>query len=103
VPVYHDAEPSEYETFARFASELPVVVHLLKIYPAYKDILLPATTDKRLKQVASLFEKNHLYIHPSIDSDDTRCPRCREVLVRRSGLSATLVRAVCCGCTIIKA
>jgi pyruvate formate lyase activating enzyme len=109
IPVYHDATVGEHLAFAEFMSKTPLVpLHLLKIYPAYKDVLCQVTSDGLLQKIAKLYSSKSKHVYQqSVYSQDglqnTKCPNCNETIAVRESLTTEVRRVDCCNCPIIVA
>jgi len=107
IPVYHDSTILEHEEFARFMSENPYVpLHLLKIYPAYKDVGCQVTSDGLVHRVAKLYSAHSKFVYVQNVYDqkglqDTRCPSCKATIASRQSLETVVHGDSCCGCPII--
>jgi len=107
VPVYYDSKIEEHRTFAELMSSFPnTPVHLLKIYPAYKDVGTQVTSDGLLLKVRELYrDSKFVYMQNTYHEghQNTLCPSCKTVLASRESLLTKFNKGDCCGCTIIKA
>jgi len=79
-------------------------LHLSAYRPQFK-LSVPATTVTHLRRARALARKRLAYVYLgnvlSSDGQDTECPGCGKVLVRRRGYETALVgldRGVCAGC-----
>lgn len=108
IPIYHDASVQEHEEFAEFMSSYPLVpLHLLRIYPAYRDIGCQVTSTPILKKIGDLYKKNskHVYLqnmHDQVGFLDTFCPECNDLVASRVSLCTVVKKFSCCNCPIIK-
>jgi len=107
VPVYYDSSVEEHSTFASFVKKFPFVpIHLLKIYPAYKDIGVQVTSDLLVRKISDLYRSSaYVYIqnvYDSIGVQDTKCHLCGKLIASRESLKTTVNRVDCCGYTIIQ-
>lgn len=107
VPVYYDSTNEEHEEFAQFMADFPdVPIHLLKIYPAYKDIGTQVTSDSILFRIRKLYKSSRFVYIQNVYSQnglqDTLCPSCGDVMATRESLITKVNKESCCGCTIIK-
>lgn len=106
IPVYYNSTVSEHEESARLVEQFPFVpIHLLKIYPAYKDIGCQVTSDFLVHRVRDLYKNSkYVYVHNVYDKyglQDTSCHLCKCLVASRESLSTTVNKTECCGCTII--
>lgn len=90
-----DDDPAELRDAARFvAQELGTDTpwHLSRFYPAYEMTSVPATPTETLRQTWEIGREEGLkYVYVGNVSDNgyqnTVCPRCSQVLIRRGGLA----------------
>lgn len=106
VPVYHNSKLSEHEEFNQFIKQFPnVPIHLLKIYPAYKENNSQVTSSALLKKVKNIYSSSkYVYIQNVYDEEgiqDTVCSSCGDILVQRKSLTSIVYKDKCCNCTII--
>ena len=68
------------------------VLHISKYFPAFK-MIIPPTSSKTLEQLRMIAKKKLDYVYignmNSIDGNDTYCPVCNELSIRRNGYSTT--------------
>ena len=106
VPVYYDSRIEEHRSFAELMSAFPnTPVHLLKIYPAYKDVGTQVTSDSLLLRIRDLYSASKfVYIQNTYyeGHQNTFCPSCKSLLASRESLLTKFNKGSCCGCTIIK-
>ncbi len=106
VPVYYNTTKSEHENLVSFIKDHPFVpIHLLKIYPAYKDIGGQVTSDIILDKIRSLYLSKYVYLHNVYNKkglQDTRCHVCDSLLASRESLVTVVNKDHCCDCTIIQ-
>ncbi|MGC9554810.1 MAG: AmmeMemoRadiSam system radical SAM enzyme [Thermoplasmatota archaeon] len=97
IPGYNDTE-EEMEAFARWvAEELDphTPVHFSAFYPQYKMTDVPPTPLSTLERALAIAKKQGLpYVYlgnvPHGDYENTYCPRCGKLLIRRHGFSARM-------------
>lgn len=106
IPVYHDAILSEYQDFPRWLADLDprTPVHLLKLFPAYRNIV-PVTSNRLLLQLYDLMKErlSHVYIGNLFGEEfamyrRTECDLCGKVIAERTGLKTVFED---CGCGTI--
>jgi pyruvate formate lyase activating enzyme len=112
IPTVND-DPAELREAAQFiAQELgqDTPWHISRFFPDYKLADVPPTPRKTLSQAREIGREEGLkYVYlgniPDEDKEDTFCPQCGQVLIRRRsfGVLANQIRAGCCpdcGCAI---
>ncbi len=105
IPGLNDSE-REVRALARWVAGLDrrLPVHLARYFPAYR-LSLPPTPLETLRRAAGVAAEvlDHVYLNNTAGADatDTRCARCRTLLVRRRGYAVEpvgLVGGACAGC-----
>jgi len=90
VPELNDGE-KELTQIARFIASIDPDIpwHISRFHPDYKYTSGPATPIKTLRMAFSIGKKeglNYIYIGNVLgESEDTLCPRCHKILIRRHG------------------
>jgi pyruvate formate lyase activating enzyme len=93
IPTVNDTDTTLRMIAGRIVSDLGVETpwHISRYYPAYR-FALPPTLTERLEsawQIGRELGLEFVYVGnlPGHPYDNTFCPRCKEVLIRRSGFS----------------
>lgn len=107
IPIYYNSTIEEHEESAKFVEQFSFVpIHLLKIYPAYKDIGCQLTSDLFVHKVRNLYKNSkYVYVQNVYDKhglQDTVCPSCGDLIASRESLITNVNKVNCCGCTIIR-
>lgn len=108
VPVYYNSGLSEHKDFANFMNSYTFVpIHLLKIYPSYKDIGCQVTSEALVYKIKSLYDSfKYVYVHniyreTGTGLQDTFCHVCGKLAASRSSLITKVYKEFCCDYTII--
>ena len=108
VPVYLDGEDDEYLDFADWLSGLDrsTPVHLLKLFPAFRNVSQPATPNKKISRIrdAMLERLDYVYAHNIFgeagrEMKRTICRSCGQKIADRTGLRTEFS---VCGCGTIR-
>jgi pyruvate formate lyase activating enzyme len=106
IPVYFNCSKQEHEKFSSFISRFPnVPIHLLKIYPAYKNTNTQVTSDFLLYKIKKMYKLSKYVYLQNIYQDgyqDTYCSSCFERIAYRKSFVTTVYQDKCCNCTIIR-
>ena len=93
IPGFND-KPEQIKQLVSWIEEnlgLDIPLHFSRFYPCYKMTHLPPTDVSRLHKAKELAEKAGLkfvYIGNVTEGDNTRCPNCNTLLIKRLGFSA---------------
>jgi len=93
IPDKNDS-PEEIDTIARFLSDLDpeIPYHLSCYYPAYR-YTLPPTEPGAVSRLAVIARRHLCFVYlgnVGLESTDTLCPDCGQVLIRRTGYRVTI-------------
>jgi pyruvate formate lyase activating enzyme len=92
IPGYNDTE-KDFKEVSEFIASLSrdIPLHFTRFFPAYKMTQVPPTEVKVLEQAEKIAEKaglKHVYLGNIGQEENTLCPECRAVLVRRKAFFA---------------
>lgn len=103
VPVYYNSKIDDLSHFRSFiANYNDTPIHLLKIFPAYKSIINPATPDKLLFRIKNYLSEKLNYVYIANIFNDTKehqtvCKNCGKLLIERESLKSTIhLKEQCC-------
>jgi len=107
IPGYND-RPGQIGSIAGWVKENlgpDTPMHFSRFYPHYKLDSVQPTPVKTLEAAAGIAEKAGLkWVYtgnvPGNERESTRCPKCREILIRRRGISMAEFREKCSKCGI---
>ncbi|MFQ5405976.1 MAG: AmmeMemoRadiSam system radical SAM enzyme [Candidatus Micrarchaeia archaeon] len=95
IPSLNDS-PDQLQRLAKFVASIgkDIPIHFIRFFPHYKMQSVPMTSDDTLLQAKKIAEAEGLeYVfvgNTSLKgSEDTRCPKCREILVKRRAMSVS--------------
>jgi pyruvate formate lyase activating enzyme len=81
----------EFKWLSSLSKDIPL--HLTRYYPAYK-AEMPATNIKLMKEAHKIAKKylNYVYLGnvPEMEEENTYCPECGALLIRRKGYNIEL-------------
>jgi pyruvate formate lyase activating enzyme len=105
VPVYHDDKIEDHIEFSSFMKRfINVPIHLLKLYPAYKQ-LVNITSDALVKNIKNVYSSSrYVYVQNIFEEglQDSFCPVCYKLVASRKSLYTELHYDSCCNLSIIK-
>ncbi len=98
IPQYNDS-PSEIREFCKWvANELgeDTPLHFSRFHPDYKMTQVPSTPRKTLMKARDIADEagvRHVYVgnSPDLDMENTLCPKCGSLIIRRRGFLAQVV------------
>lgn len=95
VPGYND-RGKDFEEVSSFVKSLnPLMpLHFTRFWPQYKMQHLPPTDVGKLRRAKEVAEKaglKHVYVGNVYEDENTNCPECGAVLIRRSGFASKAV------------
>jgi pyruvate formate lyase activating enzyme len=107
IPGFND-KPGQVETLAKWVKEnlgKETPFHISRFYPNYKMSGVEPTPIKTLESAADTARKTgirYVYIGnvPGEGWEDTRCPKCGTLIIKRSGLSLSSFKDTCDKCKL---
>jgi len=93
IPGYNDSE-EDLQTLVKFVADVDVNIplHFTRFYPHYKMNQVPPTPVKTLEKAYKMARESgvkYVYVGnvPGSDGENTKCPDCGELLIKRDGFS----------------
>jgi len=107
IPGFND-KPGQVESLVKWVEEnlgRETPLHFSRFHPSYKMTNTEPTPIKTLEKAAEIARQNGLrYVYignvPSQGWEDTRCPKCGTLIIKRSGLSLSGFKAICDKCKL---